>query len=94
MHTSHFVESFYDYLTLLDDMPTVLHISGSKVISWYEFMVSLAKEMGINEQQVIPRTREVDDANPRPYNAGLNVSKSKRLGLSQFSYLDGIKLCH
>lgn len=92
MHSNHFCESLYNYLQRFDTMPKVLNISGTKISSWYQFMVDLARQFRFDETNIIARPNELEmDVAPRPYRTGLNVKLSKRLGFPQYSYLDGIK---
>lgn len=91
MYIPHFVESFYQYLLRFDEMPKKLHIAGTKSVSWFDFMSCIAENYSINEEQVMPRSTEIKGLAPRPYRAGLNVNLSKRLGLPQYGYVDGIK---
>jgi len=92
MYLPHFCKSLYQYLVNFEKMPKILHISGTETVSWYDFMKSIAQASGMNDGRIIPRKFELDsETTPRPYNAGLNVGKSNRLHLPQFSYYDGIK---
>ena len=92
MYLPHFAEAFYQYLLRFDEMPNILHISGSRTVSWYEFIVDMAKEYCLDESLVGPRNKELDmDVAPRPYKAGLNVNLSKKLGLLQYGHLEGLQ---
>jgi len=42
MYIPHFISSFMQYLYNLEDMPDILHISGSKTVSWDTFMSEYA----------------------------------------------------
>lgn len=92
MYTPHFVRVLNEYLCKIEQMPDVLHISGSKSVSWYEFMSRTLYEFGIPTERVLPRRTELKlDVAPRPYRGSLNVDLSKRLGLPQYSYIDGVR---
>lgn len=91
MYTPHFVCVLNEYLRKIDTIPDMLHISGSKSSSWYEFMCCVAKEFDIPKEQILPRKTELKDKTPRPYRGSLNVDLSRRSGLSQYSYIDGIR---
>lgn len=84
-----FVSSFCEYLSRYDDMPNVLHISGSRIVSWYDLMLKLSNEWKVEPHKVQPRTREVKIPGmaPRPYRAGLNVNLSKKLGFPQYDIM-------
>lgn len=90
MYLPHFVESLYAYLLDWDRMPRMLHVSGSTTASWYAFMKSLANVYGIDERLVCPRSQGVDGLAPRPKRGGLNVNLSKKLGLPQHDYYEGL----
>jgi len=90
MHTDHFIYVFLKYLEKVLDMPQTLHISGSLTTDWYTFMQALSEMYGIGK--VFKRKKEIENYAPRPYKAGLDTSLSKKLGLPQFDYYDGLKL--
>jgi dTDP-4-dehydrorhamnose reductase len=84
MYLPHFTSNFYTYLSNLEKMPKLLHLSGSMTVSWYEFMKSL---YGKN---IIPRKHDLEhDFAPRPKQGGLRT-KYKKL-FPSYSYLDGIE---
>ena len=85
MHVEHFVTAFHWYLQNIHNAPKVLHISGSKTVSWYEFLHTYDKT-------VVAKTRPEKGYTPRPFKAGLDVSLSKSWGVPQFDYLDGLKI--
>src|SRR3972149_1157971 len=87
MHIEHFTDAFMVYLNKFYEMPTVLHISGNKVVSWYGFMSSLADVYGLNASLVSPKHKDDKGLTPRPHKAGLEVSLSKKLSIPQFNYL-------
>jgi len=93
MYLNHFVDNLYIYCTRFDEMPKVLHLSGSEIVSWYEFGLAVASMLGFDKKLVRPRNKEIktDWLAPRPHKGGLNVSLSKKLGFPQYSYLDGLK---
>lgn len=82
------LEHYFDLMSV----PSVLHLSGSKTCSWYDFMKAANKELELG-WDIEPRWKD-DGASraPRPKKGGLNVSLSKKIGFPQFSYLDGIRL--
>lgn len=91
MHIEHFTESFMEYLDKFFEMPKTLNISGSEVVSWYDFVIDLADTFGYDKRCIVPKTRNDISFAPRPHKAGLDVSLSAKLGLPQFSYLDGLR---
>lgn len=91
MYLPHFAEAFYEYLRRFDDMPSMLHISGTTTVSWYTFMWDLARIYGFDPNLICPRDHEIEvQSAPRPYRAGLDVSLSNKLGLPQYGYLEGL----
>lgn len=93
MYLPDFASSLFEYANRFQEMPKVLHLSGSEAISWYEFGLSLASVFKQDKEKISPRRKEIKNFSgaPRPYKAGLNVTLSKRLGFKQYSVLDGIK---
>lgn len=89
MYLPHFAESFYQYLMNIDEMPNMLHISGRDTVSWYTFIKELAEIFRLDKSLVCSRSNEVQAA-PRPYKGGLNVGLSKKLGLPQYGYREGL----
>lgn len=91
MYLPHFVESLSVYIRRFEQMPKLLHISGTELVSWYTLMSVLAKEYVGDESLALPRDEELDlEIAPRPHKTGLNTGLSKRLHLPQYSYYDGI----
>lgn len=91
MYLPHFIHSFYQYLQRYHDMPKMLHISGTESVSWYEFLHDVASCAKVSTHVVQPRTKEIEGMAPRPYRAGLNVDRSRRLGLPQNNYMNGLR---
>ena len=92
MHVEHFVSSFMVYLQRLDDMPKIVHIAGSKSVSWYKLIKGAAKASGSDKRLVIPRFLEKDGFAPRPRRCGLKTRQGQKLGIPQYSYIDGLAL--
>lgn len=89
LHIHHLVLLIDHYFSLFS-VPPILHLSGSKVCSWFDFMKTVNQKMELG-WDIEPRWK--DDKNilaPRPSKAGLNVSLSKKIGFPQYSYMDGI----
>lgn len=91
MWVTHFATALMEYVRRIDVMPDILHISGAQSISHFAFMKAVAKTFGIPSKLVMPRLKDIPGHAPRPYLAGLNVSLSRKLGISQFDYLDGLR---
>lgn len=97
MYLGHFGEALADYMERLSEMPKLLHISGSETISWYEFGLSLAFVFKKYKESIRPRKTEWKSYEggplfaPRPRKGGLKVGLSRKLGIRQFNYLDGLK---
>jgi dTDP-4-dehydrorhamnose reductase len=91
LYLPHFVEDLYRYLMNFDDMPNMLHIAGNDTVSWYEFMRDVANIHGLDDKLIFPRKKDAPGYTPRPYNAGLNISLSKKLGFQAHGYLEGLE---
>lgn len=91
MYLPHFAEALYQYLLNYKNMPSLLHISGSDTVSWYQFILDMAKAYKLDSSCVQPRHQELEmNVAPRPYRAGLNVGLSKKLGIPQYGYREGL----
>lgn len=92
MYLPHFAKVLFAYANHIMPMPKVLNISGSQTISWYEFALAVAEKFHIDKEKIKPRTRELKDFDgaPRPRKGGLVTTYSEKLGLPQFSFLDGL----
>lgn len=89
MYIPHFVKQLSIYANSIAQMPSVLHLAGSKTVSQYEFMKDFVGTFGLTQYNIQPRSTEVEHAAQRPHKAGLNVRLSAALGFPQYSYLDG-----
>lgn len=84
-----FVNSLLYYSQNFDSMPKLLHVTGTKKLSWHQFVVELAKHMGILPDHFHPRNKYLSEGYvPHPQNGGLDVSLAKSLGLPLYSGLD------
>ena len=91
MYLPHFSLSLFSYLQRINEMPEILHLSGSDSVSWYEFALDLAKAYGYNEKLILPRKKDLQNGfAPRGKNLGLNTSLAMKLGFHKYSYLDGL----
>jgi dTDP-4-dehydrorhamnose reductase len=80
MYLPHFCSRLIQYVNNFDRMPTITHITGSKIVSWYRFMSEF--------EDVSPRDIEPDYTYaPRPHYAGL---KTKYDLFAPVSYTSGI----
>lgn len=84
LHYVHFTDNLMMYAERFDEMPKILHLSGSDAISWYEFASRI-------HDNVLPRKKEIPSYVPRGHNLGLDIRLSAKLGFPQYSYQDGIK---
>ena len=93
MHIEHYVDNLLWYVDNYERMPKFLNISGSKTVDWLTFLRAFcdAVEFPFKDKFV---KKWFDDKNmvPRPKKAGLDTSLSAKLGMKQYSYLDGMEL--
>jgi dTDP-4-dehydrorhamnose reductase len=90
MHVEDFCDDLQRYCDNFYQMPKVLHLSGSKVVSWYGLMREINKQFGFTGK-VKPRFREEKGNAPRPYFGGLNTNLAHRLGFACRDYVQGVK---
>lgn len=91
IYLNHFAVMLNRYMLEWDDMPSILHLAGNESASWYGFMHDLFYYSGYDTNSVLPRNQEENGHAPRGKNLGLDVSLSDKLGLPQYSYVQGIK---
>lgn len=93
IHLDDFVSLLSVYCNNFEDMPTILHLAGSKTVSYYDFWLEVAKQYGFDRKLIHRRWIERNEmySAKRPHNAGLDVSLSQKLGFPQFDYIGGIK---
>jgi dTDP-4-dehydrorhamnose reductase len=92
LHMDDFIVLLTEYCKRFQDMPPVLHLAGSKTVSYYEFWREVAKQFGYSRKLVKGRwiEKSIYPAR-RPHNGGLDVSLSQSLGFPSFDYIGGIE---
>ena len=92
MYVEHFANALIHYIARMDKAPQIIHISGSKTISWYDFMSQFATVFGYDQRLIVPRRKEVQGVySPRNFKGGLNIGIAKRLRIPCPSYIDGLR---
>lgn len=81
LHVNHFVDGLLYFVQNFDRMPKLLHISGTKKMSWYKLISK------ITTRTVKPRNYYFSGRNftERPKNGGLNTSIARNLGVPLYS---------
>lgn len=93
MHIEHFVDSLLWCTDRFDRMPKTLNVSGSKTVSWLNFLKEYAEVIDFPFRNKFARKWFDDkDMIPRPKKAGLDTSLSAKLGMKQYSYVDGLEM--
>jgi dTDP-4-dehydrorhamnose reductase len=92
LHMDDFIVLLTEYCKRFQDMPPVLHLAGSKTVSYYEFWREVAKQFGYSRKLVKGRwiEKSIYPAK-RPHFGGLDVDLSKTLGFPSFDYFGGIQ---
>lgn len=92
IHLEDFACLIEEYMSRFSEMPPVLHLAGSKTVSYLEFWLEVCDQFGFDSSLVNGRRneRDVPGKAKRPHNGGLDVSLSKKLGFPQFDYIGGI----
>jgi dTDP-4-dehydrorhamnose reductase len=93
IHLEDFVTQVLHYCQEFKEMPPVLHLAGSKTVSYFDLWLEVAKQFGYDRKLIVGRWRPLDDnfSACRPRYGGLDVGLSRTLGFKQASYVDGIK---
>lgn len=86
-----FIGMIQQYCRMFPQMPDVLHLAGSKTVSWYTFMQEVARVYGCEQSLVVPRRDESKLFAPRPHNAGLNTDLARSLRFGSRDYKTGIQ---
>lgn len=90
LHVNDFCDLLELYCEKFYKMPKVLHLSGSKVVSWYRFMKDIEQRYNFKHNAVKPRFFENKSLTPRPHYGGLNTNLAFGLGFPRRNYFDGI----
>ena len=90
LHVNHFVDNLLWFVDNIDRMPHILHIAGNDTMSYYYFWVQAAKCLDFDEKVIVKRDYELKDKTPRPFKGGLDTKLSQRLGMPQYSAVDGL----
>ncbi len=77
-HLDYLAVGIMAYAKRFDEMPEILHLGGTEVLSFYD----LAKMI---DKDIKPRDYEIRSFAPRPFNCGLDVSLAMSLGLPLFT---------
>jgi len=85
LYVAHNLDKFKDH--------PILHIASTDIVSRYSLSLMVCKVFDLDANLVHPcKNSDITGwVAPRPINAGLNVRLSKKLGLQQFSVLDGLR---
>lgn len=90
LYTQDFVAMLSLYCRIIDKTPNVLHVSGGITVSWYDFMLELAKVYGFSQKKIVPKRFDTGKFAPRPHNGGLNTDLAQSLGIGRRDYIFGL----
>lgn len=90
LHVEHFCNGLQYFINNWDDMPELLHISGTMNLTHYMFFLACARHLGLPEPE--PRKTLLKDATPRPIRGGLSTKLAESLGVPIYSAYEGIEL--
>lgn len=91
MHLYHFADSLIRFIEKFDQMPRILNISGSETVDWLTFVKAFAEAVGRPTDIFYPKTMDEKHYVARPQKGGLDTSLFAKLGIRQYSYLDGLE---
>lgn len=93
MHVEHFVSALLEYVENYDKMPDMLHISGIETVSWFVFLKAFCDAIDFPfKSKFVRKWFDEKGFVERPKSGGLDTSLSAKLGITQYSYLDGMEL--
>jgi len=94
MHIEHFVDALLVYIENYKSMPKLLNISGRETVNYYAFVKAFAEAIDFPFVYKFKKNWFETGKFPakRPKKAGLNTELSARLGIPQYSYVDGLKI--
>lgn len=73
----------------LEEKPKIINISGTDVLSKYEFALMIASVFGYDKERIIP-VASVRAKAVRPNHGGFRLSLAKRLGIPLYSAIEGL----
>lgn len=73
----------------LEDVAKIINISGTDVLSKYEFALMIASVFGYDKEKIIP-TASARAKAVRPHHGGFRLSLAKRLGIPLYSAIEGL----
>lgn len=91
LYDEHFVDGLLDAVEKFDNLPEILNIAGTSILSYAEFYKLVCRVFSIDEDSFTVRKTKLKEATPRPLRAGLNIKQAEKLGIPLYSALDGIK---
>ena len=91
LYVDHFVNGLLNAVRMFDQLPPILNISGTSIISHAQFWFLVCNIFGFDEQNVTTRKQKLKDAAPRPFRCGLDVREASNLGIPLYSAADGLK---
>jgi dTDP-4-dehydrorhamnose reductase len=92
LHVQHFVDGLQFVLDNWEEIPTILNISGTDIMTHYMFFCAVARKFDIDLELITPKDRYTKEKAPRPKRCGLNVRMSRTLGVPLYSTHEGIEL--
>lgn len=92
-HINHFVEGLLYLANNIDNFPDldIINISGHDVLSYYLFWRALWIHLGLGGE-IKFRREELKNEAPRPFRAGLDTTRARKLGIPLHSMTEGFDL--
>jgi dTDP-4-dehydrorhamnose reductase len=93
MYIDHFAEALMAYIENYSRMPKMLNISGNKTVDYHTFVRAFADAVDFPFKYKFVKKHFETEKFPakRPRRVGLVTDLSAKLGIPQFSYLDGLE---
>jgi len=91
-HFNHLAEGVMAAAKMYDEIPNILHVASQDSMSFYDFVLRVAKVRGWNTNAVLPRREEDSGFTQRPLRGGLDTRWARKLGVPIYTTNESIGL--
>jgi dTDP-4-dehydrorhamnose reductase len=84
-------ENLIYHATNINKMPKILHIAGTRSVSWYQFIKEFCEKSGTIKKIQKRRYGDIDGKAPRPLRTPLNINLALELGFPLHDFTEDFK---